>query len=272
MRWTPPAEPAPDPALTRAFADCMPSGGPGGPLRAYRALESTQTVARAWADDGAPEGAVVVADYQVAGRGQRGRSWTAPPGAALLFSVVLRPRFPVARWPEIPLAVGCAIAEGVEAAGPIVARLKWPNDVVVDGRKVAGVLAEGVAGEPPLVILGIGVNVSQRDADWPPHLVGTAGSLATLGAPVSRESLLRLLLTRLRAWYGVLLEEGFEPVRAAWRRRGLLGARIPLANGAGTSVDLGPRGELVVRQDDGCLTFLVAPPAGAPAPAGAEAS
>jgi BirA family biotin operon repressor/biotin-[acetyl-CoA-carboxylase] ligase len=270
MRWTP-AESAPDPALTRAFADCLPGGRLAGPLRAYRSLESTQTLARAWAADGAPEGAVVLADYQSAGRGQRGRSWTAPTGTALLFSVVLRPRLPVARWPEIPLAAGCAIAEGVESAGPVAARLKWPNDVVVDGRKVAGILAEGVAGEPPLVVLGIGVNVSQRDADWPPHLVDGARSLAALGAPVSREALLRAFLARLAAWYGVLLDEGFEPTRDAWRRRGLLGGRIPLPAGEGTSVDLGPRGELVVRRDDGSLTSLVAPPEGRVEPAGAEA-
>jgi BirA family transcriptional regulator, biotin operon repressor / biotin---[acetyl-CoA-carboxylase] ligase len=270
MRWTP-AKLAPDVALTRAFADCLPGGRLAGPLRAYRALESTQAVARAWADDNAPEGAVVLADYQAAGRGQHGRAWTAPAGAGLLFSVVLRPPLPVARWPEIPIAVGCAIAEAVEAAGPAVARLKWPNDVLVDGRKVAGVLSEGVAGEPPLVILGIGVNVFQRDADWPPHLAGAAGSLAALGVPVSRETILRLVLTRLGAWYGRLLEDGFEPVRSAWRRRGLLGARVALPDGAGESVDLGPRGELIVRRGDGRLMFLVTPPAPMPEPAAAEA-
>jgi BirA family biotin operon repressor/biotin-[acetyl-CoA-carboxylase] ligase len=271
MRSTP-AEPAPDPALTRAFADCLPGGRLAGPLRAYPSLPSTQTVARAWAAEGAPEGAVVLADHQTAGRGQHGRSWTAPAGTALLVSVVLRPSLPVARWPELPLAAGCAIAESVETAGPLSVRLKWPNDVVVDGRKVAGVLAEGVAGEPPLVILGVGVNVSQREADWPPHLADRASSLAALGAPVSRETLLATLLARVSAWYGVLLHDGFEPVRAAWRRRGLLGARVPLPDGEGTSVDLGPRGELVVRRDDGRLAFLVTGPQPVPGPASVAAS
>ena len=265
-----PGEPAPDLALTRAFSACLPGGRLAGPLRAYGTVASTQTVARSWAAGGAPEGAIILADYQTAGRGQHGRTWSAPPGTSLMFSVVLRPRLPVARWPEIPLAVGCAIAETVESVGPVTARLKWPNDVVVDGRKVAGVLAEGVASEPPVVVLGIGVNVSQRETDWPPHLAGAAASLAARGAPVSRETLLQTLLARLALWYGVLLDEGFEPVHGAWRRRGLLGTRVPLPDGEGTTVDLGPRGELVVRRDDGRLASLVTPPGRAPEPAGAE--
>ena len=268
MPW-PGAEPQLDAELTRAFVPCLPGGRLAGPLRAYRCLASTQTLARAWAAAGAPEGAVVLADYQTRGRGQHGRPWTAPGGTALLVSVVLRPRFPVARWPEIPLATGCAVAEGLETVAPVSAKLKWPNDVLVGGRKLAGILAEGVAGTPPLVILGIGVNVSQRDSDWPPDLAGTAGSLASLGAPVARETLLAALLVRLAGWYGVLLEEGFEPVRAAWRRRGLLGLRVPLPDGEGTTVDLGPGGELVVRRDDGRLARLVVPPESHPERAGA---
>ena len=263
MPW-PLAEPIPDAALTRAFAVGLPAGRLAGPLRAYRAVESTQTLARAWACEGAPEGAVVLADYQTAGRGQRGRRWTALAGTSLLFSVVLRPRFPVCRWPEIPLAAGCAVAEGLEAIAPVSVALKWPNDVLVAGRKLAGILVEGVATTPSLVIVGIGVNVSQQDADWPPGLAGRARSLAGLGAPVRRETLLAALLGRLDAWYHVLDDEGFEPVRAAWRRRGLLGARLALAEGEGTAVDLGPRGELVARRDDGRIVRVVAPPADRP--------
>jgi BirA family transcriptional regulator, biotin operon repressor / biotin---[acetyl-CoA-carboxylase] ligase len=259
MRWTP-AESACDVTLTRSFARCLPGGRLSGPLRAYRSAESTQALARAWADAGAPEGAVVLADYQTAGRGQRGRPWTAPPGTALLFSVVLRPRLPVIRWPQIPLAAGCAVAESLETVAPCAAWLKWPNDVLVAGRKLAGILAEGVASTPPLVILGIGVNVSQRETDWAPDLAGSARSLKSLGAPVSRETLLTTLLAHLDTWYGSLLEVGFEPVRSAWRRRGLLGTRLDLTDGEGTSVDLGPGGELVVRRNDGRLTRLVALP------------
>jgi BirA family biotin operon repressor/biotin-[acetyl-CoA-carboxylase] ligase len=261
MPW-PGADPRPDAELTRAFASCLPGGPIAGPLRAYRSLESTQTAARAWAGDGAPEGAVVLADYQTAGRGRRGRTWAAPAGSALLFSVVLRPPLPVRRWPEIPLAMGCAVADGLEAVAPVSAELKWPNDVLVAGRKLAGILAEGVAATPPLVVVGVGVNVSQRDSDWPAEFAASARSLAGVGAPVTREALLAALLARITRWYGLLLDEGFEPVRAAWRRRGVLGARVTLPDGEGTSVDLGPGGELVVRDGDGRLARLVPPPAG----------
>jgi BirA family biotin operon repressor/biotin-[acetyl-CoA-carboxylase] ligase len=258
MPW-PRAEPRADAALTRAFAAGLPGGRLAGPLRAYRSVESTQAVARTWADGGAPEGALVVADYQTAGRGQRGRHWTAPAGTALLFSVVLRPPLPVSRWPEIPLVAGCAVAEGLEAGAQVSVELKWPNDVLVDGRKVAGILAEGVASTPSLVILGIGVNVSQQETDWPPNLAGRTRSLAGLGAPVARETLLPALLARLNTWYSVWLSEGFTPVRAAWRRRGLLGGRVALGDGEGTAVDLGPRGELAVQRDDGRIALLFAP-------------
>jgi BirA family biotin operon repressor/biotin-[acetyl-CoA-carboxylase] ligase len=261
MPW-PGAEPPLDVELTRAFAPCLPGGRLAGPLRAYRSLASTQTLARAWAAEGAPEGAVVLADHQTAGRGQHGRPWVAPDGAALLFSVVLRPPLPVARWREIPLATGCAVAEALETVAPVRATLKWPNDVLIGERKLAGILAEGVAGAPPLVIVGIGVNVSQQEPDWSPGLAGTAASLAGLGAEVARETALAAILASLARWYGVLLEEGFEPVRAAWRRRGVLGRRVAVPGGEGTTEDLGPGGELVVRQDDGQLRCLVAPPDG----------
>jgi BirA family biotin operon repressor/biotin-[acetyl-CoA-carboxylase] ligase len=270
MRWTL-AEPAPDPALTRSFGCCLAGGRLAGPLRAYRTVASTQALAREWADAGVPEGAVVLADYQAAGRGQRGRSWTAPPGGALLFSVVLRPPVPVGRWPEIPLAAGCAVAEGLEDAAGVTVTLKWPNDALVEGRKVAGILTEGVAGRRPLVILGIGVNVSQRETDWPPELAGRASSLAEGGARVERAALLTLILARLEAWYGVWLADGFATVRTAWLRRGLLGARVTRPDGEGTAVDLGPGGELVIRQDDGRLAHMVASPEPWPEQAGAGA-
>ncbi|HEV8311303.1 MAG TPA: biotin--[acetyl-CoA-carboxylase] ligase [Methylomirabilota bacterium] len=206
MGWTaPPLDPAPDSALTGRFAGCLPGGRFGGPLLAFTAVESTQAVCRRLAEAGAPEGTVVLADYQGAGRGQRGRVWTAPPGSSVLVSCLLRPPLPAGRWPELSTVAAAAVVEAVEAAAGVRARVKSPNDVLVADKKLAGVLAEGVVGPGPFVILGIGINVAQRREEWPHDLVGRAVSLAELAAEVRREALLAAVLGRLAARYDTFL-------------------------------------------------------------------
>jgi BirA family biotin operon repressor/biotin-[acetyl-CoA-carboxylase] ligase len=197
-------DPVPDAALAAAFAGCLPAGRFAGPLHAFHAVDSTQTVCRRLGDGHAPEGTVVLADAQRAGRGQRGRTWIAPPGTGLLVSCLLRPPLPPARWPELTLLAAGAVVEAVAALTPLRPSVRPPNDVYVEGRKLAGILAESVVGAAPLVVLGIGVNVSQRPDDWPPDLRGRAVSLAELGASVRRPALLAELLGRLASRY-----EGF---------------------------------------------------------------
>ena len=249
--------PTPDPDLTHALAPCLPGGRLAGPLLAFASIPSTQTVCRGLAAAGAPEGAVVLADHQSRGRGRRGRSWVAPPGRALLVSCLLRPPIEPGRWPELSLMAGCAVAEAVEETTRLETRLKWPNDVLVGGRKVAGVLAEGALGAEPYLILGVGVNVSQRPEEWPAELARRAVSLAALGAPVSREVLLASLLGRLAVRYDDLLARGFDPVRAAWRGRAVLGQRVEHPDGNGVAVDLDPSGALVLRREDGRTATIV---------------
>jgi BirA family biotin operon repressor/biotin-[acetyl-CoA-carboxylase] ligase len=205
MPSTAASDPVPDAALTAAFAGCLPAGRLAGPLHVFRAVDSTQTVCRRLGDGGAAEGTVVVADVQQAGRGQRGRTWTAPPGTGLLVSCLLRPPLPPARWPELTLLAAGAVVEAVAALTALRPSVRAPNDVYVDGRKLAGVLAESVVGSAPLVVLGIGLNVSQRLDDWPAELRGRAVSLAELGASVSGPALLTELLRRLASRYEVFL-------------------------------------------------------------------
>lgn len=157
-------------------------------------------------DPGAwPDRSVLVADHQVAGRGRAGRSWTTPPGAALTFSVLLRPPVPPARWGWLPLLGGLAVVQALATLGaPAV--LKWPNDVLVPAvgdepgwgeyRKVAGVLGEAVADLPggPALVLGIGINVDQSPAELP---VPSAGSLALAGVGADRTAVLREVVGRL---------------------------------------------------------------------------
>lgn len=235
---------------------------------------STNADAMDLARDGAREGTVVVADHQTAGRGRRSRTWVAPPGGSLLVSVLLRPPARVAG--AVGFAAGLAMAEAVEEVAGVVARLKWPNDLVVDTpdgeRKLSGLLAEAdwpagshaAAGyrvprpdERLAVVVGIGVNV-----DWPrpaadgvdpelEALADTATALSWLGAAVDRVDLLVAYLRRLERRYGALVAEGPADLLDDWRARSAtLGRRVRVDLGAddveGTAADVTAEGHLVV--------------------------
>lgn len=170
----------------------------GAPVRHLGTVGSTMDEAAAWAREGAPHGAVVTAVAQHQGRGRLGRTWADAPGESLLATVVLRPDLPADRLGLVPLAGGLAVAEALDAAG-VRADVKWPNDVRVGRKKVAGVLAEATWTDGiPTVLLGVGVNVGQ--ASFPGDLEASATSLLrTTGRSVSPRSLLRPLLDRLAA-------------------------------------------------------------------------
>jgi BirA family biotin operon repressor/biotin-[acetyl-CoA-carboxylase] ligase len=144
--------------------------------------------------DGAPEGAVAATGEQTEGRGRLGRTWHAPAGTSLLFSIVLEPPVPPARLAELSLVAGAAVAEAIGSETGLRTSVKHPNDVLVGGRKVAGILAEAVEGR---VVLGIGVNVSQTEAQLPEQ----ATSLSLEGAAADPTDLLAGILERLEAHY-----------------------------------------------------------------------
>jgi BirA family biotin operon repressor/biotin-[acetyl-CoA-carboxylase] ligase len=215
-------EPEVDPAESGALAGCLPGAPLGGPLLAFARLDSTQETCRRRAEAGAPEGLVVVAGHQARGRGSRGRSWTAPPGAGLLFSVLLRPTRPAAEWSTLTLVGALAVAEGLEAVTGLAPQLKWPNDVLLDDRKVAGLLAEARHGGHPHVVLGVGINLTQSRADFDPGLADRATSLALAGGPAPRGAVLAAVLASLAARYRDWLARGFAALREPWRARGSL--------------------------------------------------
>ncbi len=148
--------------------------------------------------DGAPEGAVAAADEQTEGRGRLGRSWQAPAGTSLLFSIVLVPPVPPGKLPELSLVAGKAVAEAIAMETGLHAAIKQPNDVLIAHRKVAGILAEAGEGR---VVLGVGVNVSQTEDQLPEDVVTPATSLSLEGAAVDRAALLATILERLEARY-----------------------------------------------------------------------
>jgi BirA family biotin operon repressor/biotin-[acetyl-CoA-carboxylase] ligase len=166
----------------------------------YRFVDETPSTQREIRDDD-PEGATVAADHQTEGRGRLGRVWTDAPGRALLFSVMLRPPVEMARWPELSLVAGEAVAAAIGTG----ATVSPPNDVMILGRKVAGVLPEATTGR---VVLGIGVNVNQRADELPPEAVKPPTSLfVETGAEAERGRLLAAILSELErrydAWSGV---------------------------------------------------------------------
>jgi BirA family biotin operon repressor/biotin-[acetyl-CoA-carboxylase] ligase len=206
----------------------------GSPRVHYSQTDSTNERARELAVAGAPHGTLVTATEQSAGRGRQGRRWTAPPGRALLCSLVIRdpPRL-------LPLAAGVAVAEVSGAQ----ALLKWPNDVLVDGLKVAGILVEGRPQEG-WAVLGIGLNVALREEDFPPELEGRAGTLGL--EPDAVEPTLDRLLDRLDDWLTTSQRAVLEA---------LLDRDVRWGGGEGRGAGIDDEGRLLVQTRDGQIAL-----------------
>ena len=226
---------------------------------------STNDAAAAWAraEEPAPHGAVVVADAQDAGRGRLGRKWHSPPGESLYFSVVLRPPLPPHRVPPLTLAAGVAVAEAL-VAFDVTPALKWPNDVQLDGKKVAGILTEMSADLDRVhhLVVGIGVNLNTRE--FPDELAAIATSLAAArGAAVARADFAAALCARLEAWVDLFVADGAAAVVAAWKQHArFFGQRVRVTAGRdrveGVAEDLEDDGALRLRLDDGRAYRVVA--------------
>ena len=223
----------------------------GTPRVHYRLTDSTNERAKELADAGAPHGTLVTADEQEAGRGRQGRAWTAPPGSAVLMSLILRDLDE--RHALLPLAAAVAVCEACEAAAPAsgapAPRIKWPNDVWIDRRKVAGILIEGRPQEG-WAVLGIGLNVTTDS--FPPELAEIATSLRLAGNDTTPAAVLAALLTALDGWIGAPP----EPVLAAWRSRDALrGEPVRWSGGEGVAAGIDDSGALLVQTDDGPVTL-----------------
>jgi len=213
----------------------------GAPRLHLRAVDSTNVRAQRLATTGAPHGTLVTAEAQTAGHGRQGRAWVTPAGRALACSLVLRepPRL-------LPMLTALAVAEVAERfdAARRAASIKWPNDVLLDGRKVAGILAEGRPQEG-WVVLGIGLNVAVEPDAFPPELRELATSLSA--APADVERALALLLERLAHWLAADAETAMDAYRA---RDALAGREISWNGGTGTAVGIADDGRLRVRPQD----------------------
>lgn len=218
----------------------------GKPYRFDSVCESTQATLF---EPGLPEGAVAATDHQTAGRGRLGRKWEAPPGSSVLASVLLHPP-PARHWPELALLGGVAAAEAIEGATELSAQVKWPNDVMLDRRKVAGVLAESRGG---VIVLGIGINVNQTRSELPLDAPTEPGSLRTVtGHEHDIAALLGSLLFRLERLYDVWRHGGLAEIYVELGSRNFLfGRRVRVDGRPGTGGVIGRDGRFEVHLDGG---------------------
>jgi len=236
------------------------------PLEVVAEIGSTNDAVMGAGRAGRAEGLAILADRQTAGRGRRGRSWASPAGVGLYTSVLLRPQLTPAKMPLLTLVAGLGVAEAVEEIAGVATRLKWPNDVLVEGRKVAGILAEMASVDEQVghIVIGIGINVNHGPQDLPEELFPAATSLSLVtGSRIPRGELAAAVYNGLDRWYQIFRQRQIEAILAAGRERSAtLGRPVDVLadeeRWQGLAVDLDADGALLVREEGGELRRVVA--------------
>ena len=230
----------------------------GRRVRVFQRVTSTNDVIGDLARQGEPEGTVVLAETQTEGRGRRGRGWWSPPGKGVWMSVLLSPPVRRGSVPVTTIIGGLAVSDAIRASTGLPALIRWPNDVVIGGRKVAGVLVE--AHQRPGgrdLLLGIGIDVNAGQDELPPEIADIATSLSeAAGEPIDRVELVRTLLGELDRWYRIKLDRDIDTINEQWRERSAtLGRRIVLEEHGrlfeGTVADVDVRFGIALRMSRG---------------------
>jgi len=222
-------------------------------------LDSTNKQAGVLAAAGAPEGTMVVADTQLQGKGRKGRPWFSPEGTGVYLSLILRPAMPPSKAPVVTLMAGVAVAETLLCLTELDAKIKWPNDILVNNRKIAGILTEISTDMDSVgyIIVGIGMNVNTTRESFQAegHTEATSILMET-GAPFPRIKVIKTFLNFFETYYTTLQTEGFEPILKRWKGlAGMMGRKIRVAMVGdvvtGTAVDIDREGVLILRDDKG---------------------
>lgn len=182
-------------------------------------VESTQKIAHRLAYENAPEGTIIIAEEQVSGRGRMDRKWHSPKYTGIWMSIILRPNIPLPKAPQLTLLAAVAIVQAIEDLTDLLPEIKWPNDILIRGKKVTGILTELEAEADRInsIIIGIGMNVNQTKEDFPCELQEIATSLfLEKGEKVSRSDLIKGIFMNLEKLYLLYLEEGFLPIKLLW--------------------------------------------------------
>lgn len=231
----------------------------GHQLHLFTDVESTQDIAHELAGKGAPEGTLVIAERQNSGRGRMGRIWHSPRGKGIYMSMILKPEIPLPLTPQLTLLTAVALCRTIRKLAGVDAGIKWPNDLLIGGRKISGILLESSAEDERLinVVAGIGISVNLAEEDFPEELRKVATSLMMeAGRHIDREELIALFLTELEELYGLYQREGFSPIKSLWEALSVtldrqVNVRTPKGNVEGTAVGIDDMGALMVRMSDG---------------------
>lgn len=257
---------APDSLRPEALLAGLATARVGTAIEYFPVLESTNLQAHACGEAGAAEGLVVIADRQEAGKGRMGRRWESPAGVNLYASVLLRPDLPPWEAPQLTYLSAVAVCRAIDEVTGLAAKVKWPNDILVNERKVAGLLNEmsSETDRVNFIVLGIGVNLNMAPDQFPDDLRYPATSLAIASEQaISRLDFTRSLLRHLDALYAEWQAEGLQPVLAAWRERSALTGRevkVDCQNRTihGRVQGLGDDGALLVETADGTVERILA--------------
>jgi len=185
----------------------------------YETVDSTQRLAHEMAHNGATEGTIVIADEQTGGRGRMSRQWHSPRQQGIWMSMILRPNLPPQKAPQFTLIAAVAAVQAIEEVAGLNPEIKWPNDILIQGKKMTGILTELQADPDHIhfLIIGMGMNVNQHQEDFPPEVKDAATSLSIeKGEPISRVLLIRSYLEHFEKYYDIYMEKGFGPLKLLW--------------------------------------------------------
>ncbi len=233
-------------------------------LKFYETVTSTQTIAKEMAVKGAEHGTLIVADEQTKGRGRLVREWYSPKGTGLWYSIIIRPEIPLQNAGQLTLLTAVAIVKAIEQTAGLKPQIKWPNDILINGRKVCGILTELQAEENRVqsVIIGIGMNVNQDPGDFPETLQNIATSLKIeADKQISRVKLLQNFCYQFEQLLNLYTAEGFSPVKTLWETYTMsidrqITARTLKGNYTGYAMGIDDSGALLLRRDDGEIMHI----------------
>jgi len=231
----------------------------GKTIHYLESTDSTQKVAHRLAQEGCPDGTLVISEEQTNGRGRLARNWHSPKYTGIWMSLVLRPKLPPAKAPQFTLIAAVAVAQAIEDVCDISPDIKWPNDLLLNGKKITGILTELQADSDKInaIIMGIGMNVNQKQEDFPMELQDIATSLAIeTKREISRSNLVKRILENLEKYYLIYLENGFAPLKLLWESYAVsLGkdiiARTISGNISGKALGITEDGVLKIQDDNG---------------------